>query len=442
MALAVTLLPQPLSPTSPTSSPGATSKLTRLTAWTVPSCDAKSTVRSVRRRSVLPTAPMPGQSTARSAGRCAAIRRIPLTRARQAGKHGPGVSGSPGKDEDHGIRLHTRLRPAHRRSVRHLPLDAQRVRAVRRRAAAGRPRRHRRRRAERALRRGPRARHGPARPTSRRRSPTSRGRPASRCTASRWRRRACRPCGPASAPPPGTSPASRPASLSGGCSGSPARPSGPRTPSPSARLRRCWRRRAPPPRSARSRSSSGSTATWSWRAVSSSSCRTTTFRYDANEGWDRERAAAALAVLEDLDAELVEQPLPASDAEGMALAQGADAHPAARRRGGPDAGRPRRRGRGLRRRRGQARQGGRHRRRLRSRLRLHRARAARAHRLHDRVEPGHRRGAAARRPRRLRRPGRRACCWQRTRSRASVWTATCSPRPRSRVWGCGRPADR
>ena len=43
----------------------------------------------------------------------------------------------------------------------------------------------------------------------------------------------------------------------------------------------------------------------------------TTFRYDANEGWDRERAAAALAVLEDLDAELVEQPLPASDAEGM-----------------------------------------------------------------------------------------------------------------------------
>jgi L-alanine-DL-glutamate epimerase-like enolase superfamily enzyme len=43
-----------------------------------------------------------------------------------------------------------------------------------------------------------------------------------------------------------------------------------------------------------------------------------TFRYDANEGWDRERAAAALAVLEDLDAELVEQPLPASDPEGMA----------------------------------------------------------------------------------------------------------------------------
>jgi L-alanine-DL-glutamate epimerase-like enolase superfamily enzyme len=44
-----------------------------------------------------------------------------------------------------------------------------------------------------------------------------------------------------------------------------------------------------------------------------------TFRYDANEGWaDRERAAAALAVLESLDAELVEQPLPAEDSEGMA----------------------------------------------------------------------------------------------------------------------------
>ena len=53
----------------------------------------------------------------------------------------------------------------------------------------------------------------------------------------------------------------------------PARRCGPRTPSPSARLRRCWRRRAPPPRSARSRSSSGSTATSTWRAVSSSSCR-------------------------------------------------------------------------------------------------------------------------------------------------------------------------
>ncbi len=34
---------------------------------------------------------------------------------------------------------------------------------------------------------------------------------------------------------------------------SPVRRCGRRTPSPSARLRRCWRRRAPPPRSARSR---------------------------------------------------------------------------------------------------------------------------------------------------------------------------------------------
>jgi L-alanine-DL-glutamate epimerase-like enolase superfamily enzyme len=42
-----------------------------------------------------------------------------------------------------------------------------------------------------------------------------------------------------------------------------------------------------------------------------------TFRYDANEGWDRERAATALATLEDLGAELVEQPLPAADSEGM-----------------------------------------------------------------------------------------------------------------------------
>ena len=44
----------------------------------------------------------------------------------------------------------------------------------------------------------------------------------------------------------------------------------------------------------------------------------TTFRYDANEGWDRERAGSALTVLEGLDAELVEQPLPAADIEGMA----------------------------------------------------------------------------------------------------------------------------
>jgi L-alanine-DL-glutamate epimerase-like enolase superfamily enzyme len=44
----------------------------------------------------------------------------------------------------------------------------------------------------------------------------------------------------------------------------------------------------------------------------------TAFRYDVNEGWDRERAAAGLAVLEDLGAEFVEQPLPAADTEGMA----------------------------------------------------------------------------------------------------------------------------
>lgn len=44
----------------------------------------------------------------------------------------------------------------------------------------------------------------------------------------------------------------------------------------------------------------------------------TRFRYDANEGWGRERAAAALDALAELDAELVEQPLPAADAESMA----------------------------------------------------------------------------------------------------------------------------
>jgi L-alanine-DL-glutamate epimerase-like enolase superfamily enzyme len=44
----------------------------------------------------------------------------------------------------------------------------------------------------------------------------------------------------------------------------------------------------------------------------------TTFRYDANEGWDRERAAAALDVLAGLGAELVEQPLHSGDPEGVA----------------------------------------------------------------------------------------------------------------------------
>lgn len=43
-----------------------------------------------------------------------------------------------------------------------------------------------------------------------------------------------------------------------------------------------------------------------------------TFRYDANEGWDRERAARSLDVLAALGAELVEQPLPASAEDDMA----------------------------------------------------------------------------------------------------------------------------
>ena len=41
----------------------------------------------------------------------------------------------------------------------------------------------------------------------------------------------------------------------------------------------------------------------------------TTFRFDANEGWDRERAARALEELAGLGAELVEQPLPAAAAD-------------------------------------------------------------------------------------------------------------------------------
>ena len=42
------------------------------------------------------------------------------------------------------------------------------------------------------------------------------------------------------------------------------------------------------------------------------------FRYDANEGWDREHAARALETLARFNAELVEQPLPAADTEGQA----------------------------------------------------------------------------------------------------------------------------
>jgi L-alanine-DL-glutamate epimerase-like enolase superfamily enzyme len=41
------------------------------------------------------------------------------------------------------------------------------------------------------------------------------------------------------------------------------------------------------------------------------------FRYDANEGWSRERAAVSLEALAELGAELVEQPLPAADVAGM-----------------------------------------------------------------------------------------------------------------------------
>lgn len=40
-----------------------------------------------------------------------------------------------------------------------------------------------------------------------------------------------------------------------------------------------------------------------------------TFRFDANEGWDRERAARAVETLAGLGAELVEQPLPAAAAD-------------------------------------------------------------------------------------------------------------------------------
>ena len=130
-------------------------------------------------------------------------------------------------------------------------------------------------------------------------------------------RRACRHCAPASAPPPGTSPASRPASPSGGCSGSPA---------PSVRTSYTIAIGAPEDMLAQARAASafgtlkvklGFDGDLELARRLKLELPDTTFRYDANEGWNRERAAAALAVLEDLDAELVEQPLPASDAEGM-----------------------------------------------------------------------------------------------------------------------------
>lgn len=43
-----------------------------------------------------------------------------------------------------------------------------------------------------------------------------------------------------------------------------------------------------------------------------------TFRFDVDEGWDRERAARGLERLAALGAELVEQPLPAADLDGVA----------------------------------------------------------------------------------------------------------------------------
>ncbi len=50
-------------------------------------------------------------------------------------------------------------------------------------------------------------------------------------------------------------------------------------------------------------------------------------RVDANEGWDRARALATLPVLEDLGVELLEQPLPADDREGLALVSAASGIP-------------------------------------------------------------------------------------------------------------------
>ena len=85
MALAVTLLPQPLSPTSPTSSPGATSKLTRFTAWTLPSWDAKSTVRSVSLSSVFPTAPMRAPVYRTVIATQSALRPVRTVRGRHSG---------------------------------------------------------------------------------------------------------------------------------------------------------------------------------------------------------------------------------------------------------------------------------------------------------------------------------------------------------------------
>jgi L-alanine-DL-glutamate epimerase-like enolase superfamily enzyme len=50
-------------------------------------------------------------------------------------------------------------------------------------------------------------------------------------------------------------------------------------------------------------------------------------RVDANEGWTRTEALARLPVLEELGVELLEQPVPAADREGLALVSGATAIP-------------------------------------------------------------------------------------------------------------------
>jgi L-alanine-DL-glutamate epimerase-like enolase superfamily enzyme len=50
-------------------------------------------------------------------------------------------------------------------------------------------------------------------------------------------------------------------------------------------------------------------------------------RVDANEGWTRADALARLPVLEELGVELLEQPVPAADREGLALVSGATAIP-------------------------------------------------------------------------------------------------------------------
>jgi L-alanine-DL-glutamate epimerase-like enolase superfamily enzyme len=50
-------------------------------------------------------------------------------------------------------------------------------------------------------------------------------------------------------------------------------------------------------------------------------------RVDANEGWTRAEALARLPLLEDLGVELLEQPVPAADRDGLALVSGATAIP-------------------------------------------------------------------------------------------------------------------